>query len=165
MQEGVLFIYRARASEFGDPDRAVASHCVGLFDVFLEVVDVRSAIVPVAIHEVDGAAGAVADEVFHVLQAHLPAAIGDGWSTEFGLAGERFHELLVGRNGSWDVHVRLAAEVGLVEGEEVTGAGSYGCGCVGCPGTSAAGVIVPQAGDIFKTRGQSRSCLTPIIRP
>jgi hypothetical protein len=111
--------------------------------VRLEIGVVRGAIIPVDVHEVDGAAGAVADEVLHVLQAHLPAAVGHGWSTEFSFAGERLHVLLICRNGSLDIHVGLAVEIGLIEREEVTGAGSYGCGRVGCPGTSAARVIVP----------------------
>lgn len=91
-----------------------------------EVGEVRGAVVPVDIHEVDGATRTIADEVLHVLQAHLPTAVGDGWSTKLGFAGERLHELLVGRNSGLDVHVRLAAIIGLVEGKEMTAAGGNG---------------------------------------
>ena len=70
-------------AELGEPDVAAAADVVGLGDVALQIAKGKRAGVPGDGDEVDGAAGAVAEELGEPGEA---AAVGDGRGAEFEVA-------------------------------------------------------------------------------
>ena len=88
------------------------------------------------VDEIDGAAGAVAEEPGKVGQTEGGAAVGDGGGAEEGLAGERLHVLLVCADSGIDAHAGGAdeADIWLVEGHESCSASVDGGLSSGGPG-------------------------------
>lgn len=69
--------------------------------------------------EVDLAVCAVVQEVSKPAEAHLAAAVGDGGRTKLCLAGEGHHVSLVAGCCCAGRDIRLRAEIGLVECQQV----------------------------------------------
>jgi hypothetical protein len=123
LEEGVLGCGVALTLELGDPERSVPAGGIGSVDVGHECSGV-AAVVPVDADEVDLAVGARGKEVLEPGQAHGSTAVGDGWGSELGLAGEGgAHVGLVCRRCCFRREVGLSVEIGLVEGHEMGGAG------------------------------------------
>lgn len=84
-------------------------------DVRLVVSDVRRRVVNVRCDTVDRAARALLDEIIEPRGAHGRTAISDGGRNQLRLACERLTPLLPRGNCLCGRHVRLRAQIGLVE--------------------------------------------------
>lgn len=157
LQELRLLIIAARGRELSQPDRAAAGHSLGLPDVVLEVLHavVGSEAVPVDGEEIDVAATALLEESGEVLETLVRVgAVADGGRTQLDVAVvfgvEGLHVGHPALDGGGYVHVGLGGEIGLVESEEMLGAGGDGSFGVLFPARRVeGGQGVPEHGDEF----------------
>lgn len=86
-------------------------------------------------NEVDSAAVAGLEEVGEPASSHslVGSAIRHSRGAQFGLSSEWLHVCLVAAGSLRVAKVGLGAEVGLVEAEEMRGAGCDGAACCGGP--------------------------------
>lgn len=168
LEEGLLLGGRARGGELGDPDGSVAASCVGVGDVALEVRGLAGSGVPVDGDEVDGAGGAGAEEALEPAEAHarVGAAVGHRRRAELGLPGILLHVGLVPRGGGLVAQVRLRGKVGLVEAEEVGGAGGDGAAGCGVPARGGPVAEAPEHRHEFEARGdRAAGARGPVVAP
>lgn len=112
-------------------------------------------------HEIDGAGRARDEELLEPSEA----GVSDGGGSEAGAAGEGLEEGLVGGGGRGGAEVRLGAEVGLVEGEEVLGACGEGGGGGGGPGLGVLGLRAPEHGHVFEGAVEAGRSRAPVVGP
>jgi hypothetical protein len=101
--------------------------------------------------EIDGAGGTVDEELFEPSEA----GVGDSRGGEFGAARERLQVRAVAGGGGGGTEVGLGGQVGLVEGEEVLGAGGDGGGGGALPGVGVIGLRAPEHRYVFEGAGEA----------
>lgn len=101
--------------------------------------------------EIDGAGRTSDEELFEPDEA----AVGDGRGGELGTAGEGLQVGLMAGGGGGGAEVRLGGEVGLVEGEEVLGAGGDGGGSGALPVVGVLGLRAPEHGYVLEEAGEA----------
>ena len=118
--EGSLDVGGSGGSELSEPKWLAWGGGVNLRDVALEVVEVVVSIIPMDRDEIDGAAGALLQE----LSQPRETSVADSWGTELGLASELLH-VRPAADGLGDRHGATSVDkwlIRLVEPEEVFGA-------------------------------------------
>ena len=107
------------------------------------------------VEAVDLAVGARVEEVLEPGKTHWIGTISDSWSAELGLALEWVHVLSVGSGGSCVAQVGLCSEIWLVEGEEVSRAGSDGRLGILAPRVNKVGSCAPKCWDECEVAAQT----------
>lgn len=101
--------------------------------------------------EIDGAGRTGDEELFEPDEA----GVGDGRGGELGTAGEGLQVGLMAGGGGGGAEVGLGGQVGLVEGEEVLGAGGDGGRGGAWPVVGVLGLRAPKHGHVLEDAGEA----------